>query len=169
MYSFPPSILPNIILSITSLIDMSTFTFSTNVNLGLPLHFFHSFDLNQPTLPYCCINHSRLHMTKPSQATFYYILINKGHFIFQWISLFIYFLISNLKVYWKNTAPYIGNVLKRQKHQEIKVQCSSNPEREIQEKEGKTKHHSRRVEKKKDLNSRMDRSRSSKLLEFCSR
>ena len=82
---------------------------------------------------------------------------------------FFFFLISNLKVYWKNTAPYIGNVLKRQKHQENKVQCSSNPEREIQGKEGKTKHHSRRVEKKKDLNSRMDRSRSSKLLEFRSR
>ena len=43
------------------------------------------------------------------------------------------------------------NVLKRQKHQEIKVQCLSNPEREIQEKEGKTEHHSRRVEKKKRL------------------
>ena len=64
---------------------------------------------------------------------------------------FNFFLISNLEVYWKNTAPYIGNVLKRQKHQEIKVKCSSNPEREIQEKEGKTKHHSRRVAKKKDL------------------
>ena len=79
----------------------------------------------------------------------------------------LFFLISNLKVYWKNTAPYIGNVLKRQRHQEIKVQCSSNPKKEIQETEGKTKHHSRRVEKKKkNLNSRMDRSRSSKLLEF---
>ena len=36
-------------------------------------------------------------------------------------------------------------------------------------KKGKTKHHSRRVKKKKDLNSRMDRSRPSKLLEFRSR
>ena len=53
-----------------------------------------------------------------------------------------FFLISNLKIYWRNTTPYIGNVLKRKKHQENKVQCSSNPEREIQEKEGKTKHHS---------------------------
>ena len=77
-----------------------------------------------------------------------------------------FFFIINLEVYLKKTAPYIGNVLKRQKHQEIKVRCSSNPEREIQEKEGKTKHHSRRVARKKDLNSRMDRSRSSKLLEF---
>ena len=33
-------------------------------------------------------------------------------------------------------------------------------------KNGKTKHHSRRVKKKKDLNSRMDRSRPSKLLVF---
>ena len=55
------------------------------------------------------------------------------------------------------------------KHQETKVQESSNPGREKQEKEDKTKHHSRRVKKKKDLNSRMDRSRSSKLLEFRSR
>ena len=85
------------------------------------------------------------------------------------IYLFIYLLISNLDVYWKNTAPYIGNVLKRQKHQEVKVQYSSNLEREKQEKEGKTKHHSRRVAKKKDLNSRMDHSRSSKLLKFHSR
>ena len=55
------------------------------------------------------------------------------------------------------------------KHQEIKVQWSSNPEREIQEKEGKIKYHSRRVEKKKGLNSRMDRLQSSKLLKFRSR
>ena len=48
------------------------------------------------------------------------------------------FFFDKLKVYWKNTESYIGNVLKRQKHQENKVQCSSNPEREIQEKEGKT-------------------------------
>ena len=64
---------------------------------------------------------------------------------------------------------YIGNVWKRQKNQETKLQRSSNTGREIQEKCGKTKHHSRRVKKKKYLNSRMDCSRPSKLLEFRSR
>ena len=38
--------------------------------------------------------------------------------------------------------------------------------RETRKKKGKTKHHSRRVKKKKDLNSRKDRSQPSKLLEF---
>ena len=66
----------------------------------------------------------------------------------------------------KNSAPYIGNVLRRQKHQETKLQRSNKAGRDKQEKAGKTKHHSRRVRKKKDLNSRMDRSRPSKLLAF---
>ena len=111
-------------------------------------------------LPFFGWRHYMKSSLMSTQTNKYYVL--GGTYIY-------FFLISNLKVYWKNTAPYIGNVLKRQKHQENKVKCSSNLEREIQEKEGKTKHHSRRVEKKKDLNSRMDRSRSSKLLEFRSR
>ena len=83
---------------------------------------------------------------------------------------FFFFLISNGKyILKKNTAPYIGNVLDRQKHQETKLQWLNKIGREKQEKEGKTKHHSRRVKQKKDLNSRMDRSRPSKLLAFCSR
>ena len=55
------------------------------------------------------------------------------------------------------------------KHQETKLQWSSKTGRESQEKDGKTKHHSRRVKKKKDLNSRMDHSHPSKLLVFRSR
>ena len=58
---------------------------------------------------------------------------------------------------------------KKEKNQETKLQWSSNTGREIQEKDGKTKHHSRRVKKKKDLNSIMDHSRPLKLLEFRSR
>ena len=45
----------------------------------------------------------------------------------------------------KNSAPYIGNVLTRQKHQETKLQRSNKAGRDKQEKAGKTKHHSRRV------------------------
>ena len=41
--------------------------------------------------------------------------------------------------------------------------------RETRKKKGKTKHHSRRVKKKKNLNSRKDHLRPSKLLEFHSR
>ena len=38
-------------------------------------------------------------------------------------SFFFFFLISNGKyILKKNTAPYIGNVLDRQKHQETKLQ-----------------------------------------------
>ena len=83
---------------------------------------------------------------------------------------FFFFLISNGKyILKKNTVPYIGNVLDRQKRQETKLQWLNKIGREKQDKEGKTKHHSRRVKKKKDLNSRMDRSWPSKLLAFCSR
>ena len=49
----------------------------------------------------------------------------------------------------KNTAPYIGNVLDRQKHQETKLQWSNKTGRDKQEKDGKTKHHSRRVKMKR--------------------
>ena len=83
--------------------------------------------------------------------------------------LFFFFLISNGRYILNNTARYIGNVLDRQKHQETKLQWSNKTRRDKQEKDSKTKHHSRRVKKKKDLNSRMDRSRPSKLLAFCSR
>ena len=63
-----------------------------------------------------------------------------------------FFLISNGRyILKKNTAPYIGNVLDRQKHQETKVQRSNKIGRDKQEKDGKTKHHSRRVKKKKKL------------------
>ena len=84
--------------------------------------------------------------------------------------IFFFFLISNGKyILKKNTTPYIGNVLDRQKHQETKLQWSNKIRREKQEKDGITKHHSRRVKKKKDLNSRMDHSRPPKLLAFHSR
>ena len=108
-------------------------------------------------LNHCSSNKSKLEKSIPiySQSfffgtgDFFFFLISKGRYIIK-----------------KNSAPYIGNVLRRQKHQETKLQRSNKAGRDKQEKAGKTKHHSRRVRKKKDLNSRMDRSRPSKLLAF---
>ena len=85
------------------------------------------------------------------------------------VEFFFFFLISDIKILSKkknNTAQYIGNVLNGQKHQDTKLQRSRKTRRERQEKDGKTKHHSRRVKKTKDLNSRMDHSHPSKLLAF---
>ena len=80
-----------------------------------------------------------------------------------WISwailVFFFFLISNIKFLLKTHSPVHRKSTKRQKHQETNLQWSSNTGRDIQEKDGKTRHHSRRVKKKKDLNSIMDSSR----------
>ena len=54
---FRHCILSEVILFVTSLIDMSFFT-STNVIFGLPLPFFCSLNLNQLTISYGCINPS---------------------------------------------------------------------------------------------------------------
>ena len=71
MYSIHPfyySIF-EVLVSITFLIDMSFFITSTNVIFfNLPLPFFHSLNLDQPTYFYRFINHSTLNMTKSSQV-----------------------------------------------------------------------------------------------------
>ena len=67
-----------------------------------------------------------------------------------------FFLISNIKILLKEHRPIHRKCTKeakvsRNQIQETKLQRSSNTGRETQEKGGKTKHHSRRVKKKKRL------------------
>ena len=68
---------------------------------------------------------------------------------------FFFLLISIIKILLKTHSPVHRICTKRQKHQETKLQWSSNAGREIQEKDGKTRHHSRRVKRMKDLSSIM--------------
>ena len=87
-------------------------------------------------------------------------------FVYRLFFFLFLFWISNIKILLKTHSPVHRKCTKRQKHQETKLQWLSNTGRDIQEKDGKTRHHSSRVKKKKDLNSIMDHSRPLKLLEF---
>ena len=79
-----------------------------------------------------------------------------------------FILISNIKTSLK-LRPVHRECTKKAKTSRNQSTMINQHGREKQEKKGKTKHHSRRVKRKKDLNSRMDHSRPSKLLEFRSR